>query len=59
MDQNKIAEEVYELARSSEPIAPLVKEALDVIDQTLDEFGCALRLRAPDTYTHERADQML
>ncbi|KAH6903127.1 hypothetical protein BKA70DRAFT_1566775 [Coprinopsis sp. MPI-PUGE-AT-0042] len=39
MDPIKIAQEVYALARSSEPIAPLVKEALDVIDECLDQYG--------------------
>jgi FAD synthetase len=34
-----IAREVYELADSREPIAPLVKEALQVIDQALDTYG--------------------
>jgi FAD synthetase len=34
-----IATEVYNLADSREPIAPLVKEALEVIDQALDIYG--------------------
>lgn len=37
MDVQK-ANEVYDLASSDEPIAPRVKEALDVIDQALDDF---------------------
>ena len=39
MNTVKIAREVYDLANSSEPIAPLVKEALDVIDHGLDSHG--------------------
>lgn len=41
MDCRHIEKEVYELAGSQEPIAPLVKEALDVIDHALDAHGCA------------------
>ncbi len=41
-DRKTIASEAYALAESKEPIAPLVKEALDVIDNALDEYGCAL-----------------
>jgi len=37
MDVQK-ANQVYDLASSDEPIAPRVKEALDVIDQALDDF---------------------
>ena len=37
MDNQK-ANEVYDLAYSDEPIAPRVKEALEVIDQALDDF---------------------
>ncbi|KAL5520699.1 FAD1 [Sanghuangporus sanghuang] len=36
-DQAKIAADVRKLAESNEPIAPLVREALDVIDQALDD----------------------
>ncbi|KAH7920194.1 adenine nucleotide alpha hydrolases-like protein [Leucogyrophana mollusca] len=39
MDGQKIAREVYDLADSRDPIAPLVKEALDVIEQCLDTYG--------------------
>ncbi|KAI0057321.1 adenine nucleotide alpha hydrolases-like protein [Artomyces pyxidatus] len=39
MDPTKIAEQVYALATSDEPIAPLVKEALQVIDDVLDIYG--------------------
>lgn len=42
MDCKRIAIEVYELAESTDPIAPLVKEALEVIDQSLDSHGCGL-----------------
>jgi len=38
MDNQK-ANEVYDLAYSDEPIALRVKEALEVIDQALDDFG--------------------
>ena len=41
-DRKAIASEAYALAESNEPIGPLVKEALDVIDAALDEYGCAL-----------------
>lgn len=30
---------MYELANSGDPLAPLVKEALDVIDEGLDTHG--------------------
>jgi hypothetical protein len=40
-DPLTIANETYTLAASSEPIAPLVKEALGVIDDALNEYGCA------------------
>lgn len=39
MDFREIALEVYELAASDDPIAPLIKEALDVIDEGLDTHG--------------------
>ena len=39
LDCEAIAKEVYDLAESEEPIAPLVKEALAVIDQALDIYG--------------------
>ncbi|KAJ7151397.1 hypothetical protein C8R43DRAFT_1005013 [Mycena crocata] len=39
MDCKKVAETVYDLANSQDPLAPLVKEALDVIDQVLDTHG--------------------
>ncbi|KIK68303.1 hypothetical protein GYMLUDRAFT_35689 [Collybiopsis luxurians FD-317 M1] len=35
----QVADEVYSLANSSDPLAPLVKEALDVIDEGLDACG--------------------
>ena len=38
-DPASIAQEVYDLAESDEPIAMLVKEALQVIDDALDSFG--------------------
>ncbi|KAI0267281.1 hypothetical protein BC834DRAFT_968807 [Gloeopeniophorella convolvens] len=39
LDPATIAAEVYALAASKEPISPLVKEALEVIDDALDTFG--------------------
>ena len=39
MDYQKIATDVYNLAEADEPIAPLVREALQVIDQCLDQYG--------------------
>ncbi|KAF8909219.1 hypothetical protein CPB85DRAFT_1376283 [Mucidula mucida] len=39
MDFGKIADDVYSLAASEDPLAPLVKEALDVIEQGLDTHG--------------------
>lgn len=39
MDYQKIASDVYNLAESDEPIALLVKEALQVIEQCLDQYG--------------------
>ena len=40
-DSSILVSEAYALATSSEPIAGLVKEALEVIDAALDEYGCA------------------
>lgn len=40
LNANQIAQAVYALAESDRPIAPLVREALDVIDHTLDKQGC-------------------
>lgn len=37
MDNQK-ANEVYDLVYSDKPIAPRVKEALEVIDRALDDF---------------------
>ncbi|KAJ7704428.1 hypothetical protein B0H17DRAFT_921242 [Mycena rosella] len=39
MDCKKVADAVYDLAVSQDPLAPLVKEALDVIDSALDTHG--------------------
>ncbi|KAJ8082190.1 3'-phosphoadenosine 5'-phosphosulfate sulfotransferase [Marasmius tenuissimus] len=39
MNLHGIAEQVYNLAESNDPIAPLVKEALEVIDQSIDDLG--------------------
>ncbi|TFY71774.1 hypothetical protein EVG20_g1222 [Dentipellis fragilis] len=39
VDLPTVSEQVYALSTSAEPIAPLVKEALDVIDEALDRYG--------------------
>lgn len=39
MNYQKIASDVYSLAESNDPIAPIVREALQVIEQCLDEYG--------------------
>ncbi|KAK0223922.1 hypothetical protein IW262DRAFT_1369955 [Armillaria fumosa] len=39
MDFGQIADDVYALAASEDPLAPLVKEALQVIDEGLDIHG--------------------
>jgi hypothetical protein len=52
-DPLTIANETYTLAASSEPIAPLVKEALGVIDDALNEYGCAAL--ASDSLQYVRA----
>lgn len=39
MDYKTIAARVYDFAASSDPLAPLVKESLDAIDEALDAFG--------------------
>lgn len=42
MDYKTVAEQVYNLANADpakDPLAPLVKEALEVIDQSLDTHG--------------------
>ena len=46
-DLSNLARETYALAASSEPIATLVKEALEVIDDALDEYGCATHFPDP------------
>lgn len=46
-DLSNLASETYALAASSEPIATLVKEALEVIDDALDEYGCATHFPDP------------
>ncbi|KAG0699077.1 adenine nucleotide alpha hydrolases-like protein [Suillus ampliporus] len=39
MDFQKIASDVYNLAESDQPIAPLLGEALQAIEQCLDQYG--------------------
>ena len=43
-DPSQVARSVFDLAGSSAPVAPLVREALDVINRALDVHGyvCAL-----------------
>ena len=48
-DPSNLASETYALAASSEPIAALVKEALEVIDDALDEYGCATHFHDPQS----------
>lgn len=45
MDCRKIAEQVYGVAESNHRLAPLAKEALEVIDQCLDTHGWVRALR--------------
>ncbi|KAJ6588294.1 hypothetical protein B0H19DRAFT_1098652 [Mycena capillaripes] len=39
MDCKQVAETIYDLADSQDPLTPLVKEALTVIDEALDTYG--------------------
>ena len=39
LDGDKIASQVYEWADGDEPISPLIKEALTVIEEALDDYG--------------------
>jgi FAD synthetase len=39
VDHRAVAKEVYDFASSQAPLAPLVKEALGVIDDAIDCFG--------------------
>lgn len=41
MDLRQVAKEVYDFASSQAPLAPLVKEALGVIDDAIECFGYA------------------
>jgi len=43
---DEIAKQVYDLANSEDPFAPLVKEALDVIDEGIDTHGWVTLLPA-------------
>lgn len=40
LDPFRVAEDVHSLAASDKPIAPLVNEALQVINEALDTHGC-------------------
>ena len=40
IDYRKVAEQVYDLASADFPLAPLVREALEVIEDAIDSFGC-------------------
>jgi hypothetical protein len=48
-DPSNLVSETYALAASSEPIAALVKEALEVIDDALDEYGYATHFNDPQS----------
>ena len=39
VDYHAIADQVYSLAASQDPLAPLLTESLKVIDDALDSFG--------------------
>jgi hypothetical protein len=41
MDHQTIAQQIYELASSQDSLAPLVSEALHVIEEAIDAHGCA------------------
>jgi hypothetical protein len=47
MNRQRISRDVYDLANSADPIAPLVREALDVIDCSLDSYGWDLTVVLP------------
>lgn len=56
MDCKNIAVQVYDLAGSHDPLAPLVKEALDVIDQALDTHRWVRALHARQSLdVHKKA----
>lgn len=40
VDHRAVAKQVYDFAASQAPLAPLVKEALGVIDDAIESFGC-------------------
>lgn len=42
VDYREVAKQVYDVASSQSPIAPLVKEALAVIEDAIDSFGYVL-----------------
>ena len=39
VDHRAVAKEVYAFAESQAPLAPLVKEALETIDDAVNDFG--------------------
>lgn len=39
VDYRTVSKQVYDYAASQTPLAPLVKEALGVIDDAIDSFG--------------------
>ncbi len=65
VDYHQISKDVYDFAASQAPLAPLVKEALGVIDDALECFGYAALLfcsvlesnestvTKPGTYIHK------
>ena len=42
VDYRTVAAQVYDFAASQAPLAPLVKEALGVIVDAIEVFGCVL-----------------
>ncbi|KAI6126581.1 hypothetical protein F5141DRAFT_1209871 [Pisolithus sp. B1] len=47
MDRQKIAKDIYDLTQPQEPIGTLVKESLDVIEQSLITYGLILACQMP------------
>lgn len=40
VDYREVAKQVYDFASSQSPLAPLIREALEVIEDAIDSFGC-------------------
>ena len=45
VDYREVAKQVYDFASSQAPLAPLVQEALEVIEDAIDSFGCVCCFR--------------